>query len=524
MHKTKTHGGTPKGLKVRDRKRKASFNCEECDEKFTYKRDLKEHMSKVHVKISAKDESLSPPLKKERRSNSNLAGTSLIKERAKDANKEKDIQIKRLEEEVKHLESIVENQNENITTEVTARKKIQSEYNWQEEDYAEAKRAAAFLFNKVIILEAEVEALKKDQKSCYKCTNLASTKENPQEHTQSKHNSIGCNSCEETFPTKESLDEHNSEMHINLCDQCSQNFLYKNVLLDHVKSDHQQGSPMELVKQKPSCNICGITRNTQYQVDKHIRNTHNMEEDDSSYNCNDCSYQCMSRDVLKKHIETAHRPQKQCKNCDMKFTSRNELNFHISEHHKSHKPCTKFANSTCEFDDDCRFKHIVLLETEHICYKCGNIEGSKTSLLKHIKAIHGNEPCQRFKAGSCPFNSKCLFTHTRTTAPSVARPTISEGPYTNSPQEFPPLPEVGSSEVNQRMGMSIPVTNAENPRTEALSDTQSEAPHTKTHQGFRLYPSTGDNPQKEEVLSMMAHIMTTFTAQMNQLVIQMTSQ
>ena len=119
MHKTKTHGGTPKGLKVIDRKRKASFNCEECDEKFTYKKDLKEHMSKIHVKISAKDESLSvrsPPLKKERRSNSNLSGTSLIKVRAKDDNKEKDIKIKILEKEVKHLKSIVENQNENITT------------------------------------------------------------------------------------------------------------------------------------------------------------------------------------------------------------------------------------------------------------------------------------------------------------------------------------------------------------------------------------------------------------------------
>ena len=92
--------------------------------------------------------------------------------------------------------------------------------------------------------------MKKDPKSCHKCRNLTSTKENPQEHIQSKHNSIACNNCDNTFPTNESLTEHNRETHVNVCDQCSQNFLAKGEVVDHVKKDHQHDSPMEMVQHK----------------------------------------------------------------------------------------------------------------------------------------------------------------------------------------------------------------------------------------------------------------------------------
>ena len=240
-----------------------------------------------------------------------------------------------------------------------------------------------------------------------------------------------------------------------ICDQCSQHFICKDTLTEHQTRIHiPPPMPMEIADEtempqqvsKQTCDVCGFTRKTQSQMNKHMKTHGEFVEDDRTHICNRCSLQCLNRDQLKEHIERSHKLEHSCNNCNMTFTSRNDLNKHIVENHKSFKPCRNFANNTCEFDEDCRFNHIIPADNEHYCYKCETKETSKTLLMKHIKETHGGEPCKRFKEGRCSFGSRCIFSHTSTPAPSVMRSSTKTGPeapLTNSYQDFPILPAAG---------------------------------------------------------------------------------
>ena len=82
------------------------------------------------------------------------------------------------------------------------------------------------------MLEAKIDSLEKDPKECHQCSNLDTTKENPQEHIQNKHESdnlpenITCESCAKTFPTSELQTHHNNEVHVNICDQFGKKLLF----------------------------------------------------------------------------------------------------------------------------------------------------------------------------------------------------------------------------------------------------------------------------------------------------------
>ena len=127
--------------------------------------------------------------------------------------------------------------------------------------------------------------------------------------------------------------------------------------------------------------------------------------------------------------------------------------------------------------------------------------------------LHGQEPCQKFKAGICPFNSKCLFNHTLTPVPSVIRPPTTaspEGPHTESTQEFPSLPAPAVA--------SMPRTTAEYEASH--NNIQSEASHTNTQQVFRPFPTTGDKPQENqimEIVSMMAQMLPLLNKMVSQM-------
>ena len=100
---------------------------------------------------------------------------------------------------------------------------------------------------------------------------------------------------------------------------------------------------------------------------------------------------------------------------------------HISESHKTFQPCNKFQNNTCEYDEDCRYRHVKIKENEHLCYKCGETFTNKTLLMKHIKEAHGDIPCLKYIKGECRFSeSSCFFRHGGPTSGS-ARQEVSGG-------------------------------------------------------------------------------------------------
>ena len=104
--------------------------------------------------------------------------------------------------------------------------------------------------------------------------------------------------------------------------------------------------------------------------------------------------------------------QHKCYLCKRKFKEKIHLREHILESHKTFQPCINFQKNTCEYNEDCRFRHVKIKENEHLCYKCGETFTSKTHLVTHIKAAHGEIPCEKYLKGECRFNERsCFFRH-----------------------------------------------------------------------------------------------------------------
>ena len=177
-----------------------------------------------------------------------------------------------------------------------------------------------------------------------------------------------------------------------------------------------------------------------------------MERDhreDGDWLCEQCPHQTNSFLNLKKHMEVANHslqsPTEQtdefnCNFCNMKLKSRQDLKKHKQENHKTFKPCRNFLVNACDFDSDCMFNHVTLKDTEQICFRCGEIFTSTTSLITHIKQDHGNIPCKNYSLNQCKFNSfTCIFSHTsgnNSSSPSE----MSQNRSQSSHQVFPSPP------------------------------------------------------------------------------------
>ena len=192
------------------------------------------------------------------------------------------------------------------------------------------------------------------------------------------------------------------------------------VLVDNKKKGFKRISPQHEPKDVRAfeCKICKEMFWTNGRLKEHMMFKH---VDDGDWNCKECPFQSNNEVYLKKHIDAKHTPKSviysdqtlKCKHCLVQFKNKTVLNIHIKENHKSYKPCDNFSVDRCEFDSDCKFYHIKLKQSEVICYKCGDTFSSRTSLIKHIKQIHGNLQCVKYNSNECKFNSDtCFYSHT----------------------------------------------------------------------------------------------------------------
>ena len=186
------------------------------------------------------------------------------------------------------------------------------------------------------------------------------------------------------------------------CDVCPKEFQHKNYLISHMKNhDSVIGSH--------ACPSCQEVFSNHTDLENHLQ-----MHSDGDWLCDKCDLQFNTREARTKHKNVAHNnnPENECKFCEMKFTSRSTLNRHMMENHYSFKPCSKFAVNKCEFDNDCRFNHVILQDGQHICFKCGNKFNDKTVMIKHVIEIHGKTPCKKFMMNQCRFpSSQCFFSH-----------------------------------------------------------------------------------------------------------------
>ena len=172
------------------------------------------------------------------------------------------------------------------------------------------------------------------------------------------------------------------------------------------------------------CPICAFTGKTKSKIEKHMT-CRDHDEEDSTFLCGDCPFQCMNRDQLLEHLETKHEKHI-CNTCNIACKSKTFLNKHILESHQSYKPCRDYATNTCDYKSGCRFRHIKLKKDEYICYTCGLRIQTLRDLMAHIKEIHGSQACTKFAKGQCDRGSRCLYSHSKTRGHKVNHSTPTE--------------------------------------------------------------------------------------------------
>ena len=175
------------------------------------------------------------------------------------------------------------------------------------------------------------------------------------------------------------------------------------------------------------CTICGLTRDTQSKMDRHMEN--HIEGGDDTFSCKKCNVTFKSNDDLKKH------------NIDS---------------HKSYKPCRNYATNNCQYEDECDFNHTTLQGDEQICYRCGKKFNKKHLLLTHIKNVYGDTPCRKFLENKCSYGSRCVFSHNVTNVQDKSSNTRPALNVQNNPHNY----EV-SHEIPQQVFQSTPTSGVQ---------------------------------------------------------------
>ena len=210
--------------------------------------------------------------------------------------------------------------------------------------------------------------------------------------------------------------------------------------------------------------LCTFQCISKVELDNHI------EEDHRIFPCADrnCMVECVSLDILAKHVSTVHKRDEniisadfKCNICGIKCQTKSVLIEHIKTH-KSHKLCKKYAVNKCEeSDSECRYKNVILPPGDQICYKCGVTTSSKTDLIKHIKSGHGTEICHNFLANKCDFE-KCMFSHVNPVEKISEREMVT--PTAPTEADFVDLPPIGP------VGRTEERAQPQTPQVEALQD------------------------------------------------------
>ena len=265
-------------------------------------------------------------------------------------------------------------------------------------------------------------------------------KDKPEQKEESKEKNKGtnfskifnCESCTEMCLTSELLKIHMDTKHSEASS--------KDEMVCHMKCDNGQcetcTKPEEI-----KCKVCKENLRTLDDLKKHMKAKHpSTKICRNNENCTDtnCRFTHQEKeseepmDVVQ--AETVEGESHECNICNLKFNIKSELSSHIKTEHKSYKPCSFFPTNSCTEGEHCRYSHKILGENEHICFKCGKIETTKTLLIRHIRETHKDIQCRRFKSGTCRFNeASCIYSHKKT---SEARPNAHQVPPMTE-QDFP---------------------------------------------------------------------------------------
>ena len=316
--------------------------------------------------------------------------------------------------------------------------------------------------------------------TCEMCNKSFTHKGNFQNHMKyhkGKQNNVDATQVKESCPTEKAQKTSKVKFsEIHNCEICGNVFISETPLKEHLTKSHKEiniekalvdgtedckcvypciptkpcvEAPVSTKKQLHCCLNdtpgCSFQCETQEELQHHIEIKHRSK---IHLQCTVCNIVFINLDNLAKHMKLSHKKSEDdemhysCHSCPEKFKTKNEVDIHINEDHISYKPWRNFATNNCEYNEECRFEHIVLKKGEHICYKCGLKFTNKSVLLNHIKNIH-NDLCLKHLEGKCTYGSRCVYKHAETNSLDVVRNFKNiqlPVPEINSHMDFPQIP------------------------------------------------------------------------------------
>lgn len=155
--------------------------------------------------------------------------------------------------------------------------------------------------------------------SCKQCDYTCGSEVTLKSHQDSKHSQVKCNTCQESFKTKESLDIHQRIHLAHQCQLCPFASKTRQLLAQHLLSEHEEGSPED----KPlRCSSCPFACQHQLVLEQHLR-SHGGKR---LYKCTDCEYSTRNKQKITWHIRihTGEKPYS-CEQCSYTCTDPSRL-------------------------------------------------------------------------------------------------------------------------------------------------------------------------------------------------------
>ncbi|KAK9537905.1 hypothetical protein VZT92_005480 [Zoarces viviparus] len=258
--------------------------------------------------------------------------------------------------------------------------------------------------------------------SCKQCDYSCGSEASLKTHKESKHPQVKCNTCQESFKTKEGLEIHQRTHLAHLCQLCPFGTKTRQLLAQHLLSEHEEGSPED----KPfKCSSCQFACRHQLVLEQHFRShggkrlykctdceysTRNKQKitwhirihtGEKPYSCDQCSYTCTDPSRLKLHMRV-HQEEKKylCPDCGYKCKWATQLKYHMTKH-TGDKP---FACDECDYRTNRADALRAHRDTQHcdlrpyVCEKCG--KAFKTSfILKTHQRQHSDD--RPYSCGLC---------------------------------------------------------------------------------------------------------------------------
>ena len=186
---------------------------------------------------------------------------------------------------------------------------------------------------------------------CDKCTKVFTCKNTYEKHILLEHASgerLVCQTCQSVFSDKNVFLEHTAKDHSYGCKQCNKVFAYQQALEKHIRVKHSLGFV---------CKMCGAKFKTEVFYKHHVT-THG---ETATHKCKWCKRRFPNKARLAAHQKTQDGEQLSCPICYRTFESKFLLADHISSHSDlcafkcsacsttfKTKPCLNLHMKTCE--------------------------------------------------------------------------------------------------------------------------------------------------------------------------------